>query len=117
MTFAKTRGIDVIPEIDLPGHTTAILAAYPELGCTGQRPELATEGGIYNTVLCAGNEATFRFLEELLPGSLERECREELCSFEEAHEIFRNEERTVSSPGALGAAGGLWAPGAGVSPC
>ena len=57
------------------------------------------------------------FLEELLPGSLERECREELCSFEEAHEIFRNEERTVSSPGALGAAGGLWAPGAGVSPC
>lgn len=47
------------------------------------------------------------FLEELRPGSLERECREELCSFEEAREIFHNEERTVSSgvPG--------WAAGSG----
>ena len=41
-------------------------------------------------------------LEELWPGSLERECREELCSFEEAREIFQSEERTVSSPGASG---------------
>ena len=57
------------------------------------------------------------FLEELRPGSLERECKEELCSFEEAREIFRNEERTVSSPGGPGGGGGLWAPGAGVSPC
>lgn len=38
------------------------------------------------------------FLEELRPGSLERECKEEQCSFEEAREIFRNEERLVSSP-------------------
>ena len=67
VAFAKTRGIDVIPEIDLPGHTTAILAAYPELGCTGERPALATEGGIYTTILCGGDERVFRFLEELLP--------------------------------------------------
>ena len=71
VAFAQKRGIDIIPEIDLPGHTTAILAAYPELGCTGERPELATEGGIYNTVLCAGRNATFRFLEELLPEIME----------------------------------------------
>lgn len=38
------------------------------------------------------------FLEELRPGSLERECREEQCSFEEAREIFRNTERLVSFP-------------------
>lgn len=38
------------------------------------------------------------FLEELWPGSLERECKEELCSFEEAREIFKNDERAVSSP-------------------
>lgn len=38
------------------------------------------------------------FLEELRLGSLERECREEQCSFEEAREIFRNDERLVSSP-------------------
>ena len=66
VAFASKRGIDIIPEIDLPGHTTAILAAYPELGCTGRQPKLATEGGIYNTILCAGQEEVFRFLDELL---------------------------------------------------
>ena len=64
--FARVRGIDIIPEIDLPGHTTAILAACPELGCTGKQPELATSGGIYTTILCAGNEAVYTFLAELL---------------------------------------------------
>lgn len=39
----------------------------------------------------------YSFLEELRPGSLERECKEELCSFEEAREIFRSTERTVST--------------------
>ena len=39
-----------------------------------------------------------QFLEEVKPGSLERECKEEQCSFEEAREIFRNEERLVSPP-------------------
>jgi len=69
--FARLRGISIIPEIDLPGHTTAILSARPELGCTGKRPSLAGKGGIYNTILCAGNEAVFRFLEELLPEIME----------------------------------------------
>lgn len=69
--FARLRGISIIPEIDLPGHTTAILSAYPELGCTGKRPSLAGEGGIYTTILCAGNEAVYRFLEELLPEVME----------------------------------------------
>ena len=69
--FARLRGIDIIPEIDLPGHTTAILAAYPELGCTGQRPKLATAGGIYSTVLCAGSDNVTGFLEALLPEVME----------------------------------------------
>lgn len=64
--FAQVRGIRIIPEIDLPGHTTAILAAYPELGCTGTAPSLAQSGGIYNTILCAGNEEVYTFLEGLL---------------------------------------------------
>ena len=71
VAFAKSRGIDIIPEIDLPGHTTAILAAYPQLGCTGQRPKLATEGGIYNTILCAGREEIFEFVEALLEDMME----------------------------------------------
>ena len=64
--FARIRGIEILPEIDLPGHTTAILAAFPELGCTGKQPDLASSGGIYTTILCAGNEKVYGFLEELL---------------------------------------------------
>lgn len=64
--YAHIRGIEIVPEIDLPGHTTAILAACPELGCTGERPKLASCGGIYTTILCAGKEEVYRFLEELL---------------------------------------------------
>lgn len=64
--FARIRGIEILPEIDLPGHTTAILAAYPHLGCNGERPKLATAGGIYTTILCAGKEEVYHFLEQLL---------------------------------------------------
>lgn len=64
--YARVRGIEIIPEVDLPGHTTAVLAAFPQLGCTGKQPRLATCGGIYTTILCAGKEAVYRFLEELL---------------------------------------------------
>ena len=66
VAYARVRGIEIIPEIDLPGHTTAILATFPHLGCTGARPALATAGGIYTTILCAGKVAVYRFLEELL---------------------------------------------------
>ena len=64
--FARLRGIEIVPEIDLPGHTTAVLAALPYLGCTGKQPKLATCGGIYTTILCAGKEEVYSFLEELL---------------------------------------------------
>lgn len=64
--YARVRGIEIIPEIDLPGHTTAILNAFPHFGCTGEKPELATAGGIYTTILCAGKEDVYFFLEQLL---------------------------------------------------
>ena len=64
--YARIRGMEIIPEIDLPGHTTAILHAFPDLGCNGEKPELATAGGIYTTILCAGKEAVYGFLEQLL---------------------------------------------------
>ena len=64
--YARVRGIEILPEIDLPGHTTAILAAYPHLGCSGEKPKLAASGGIYTTILCAGKEAVYQFLEQLL---------------------------------------------------
>lgn len=64
--FALSRGVEVVPEIDMPGHTRGILAAYPEYSCSGREVELAKAGGIYKVILCAGAEKTYSFLEELL---------------------------------------------------
>ena len=66
VAYAASRGITVIPEIDLPGHMVAALAAYPELGCTGGPYEVWTRWGISKDVLCVGKEETFTFLEDVL---------------------------------------------------
>ena len=59
-------GINVIPEIEMPGHALAALAAYPELSCTGGPFETAKGWGVFDDVFCAGNEATFTFLQGIL---------------------------------------------------
>lgn len=64
--YAAERGITVIPEIDLPGHMVAALAAYPELGCTGGPYEVWTRWGVAPDILCAGNEDVYKFLETVL---------------------------------------------------
>lgn len=64
--YAADRFITVIPEIELPGHAQAALAAYPELGCTGGPYEVAKRWGVFKEVFCAGNEKTFEFLEDVL---------------------------------------------------
>jgi hexosaminidase len=64
--YARNRGVEVVPELDMPGHTTGILAAYPAYSCTEKQVSPASTGGIYPTVLCPGKEETFHFLEELL---------------------------------------------------
>lgn len=66
LEFAHVRGVEVIPEISMPGHTTAILAAYPELSCQGNQVALAQSGGVYPIVLCPGKEEVYDFLKELL---------------------------------------------------
>lgn len=66
VAYAQDRYITVIPEVDLPGHMLAALAAYPELGCTGGPYEVAKTWGVFDDVLCAGNEATFTFLDAVL---------------------------------------------------
>ena len=63
VAYAAERGITVIPEIDLPGHMLAALAAYPELGCTGGPYEVWTRWGVAKDILCAGNDEIFTFLE------------------------------------------------------
>jgi len=69
--YAAERGITVIPEIDLPGHMVAALAAYPELGCTGGPYKVWTRWGVAPDILCAGNEQVYTFLEDILSEVME----------------------------------------------
>ena len=64
--YAADRYITVIPEIDMPGHMLAALAAYPELGCTGGPYQVLQTWGVYADILCAGNEKVFQFVENVL---------------------------------------------------
>ena len=64
--YAADRYITVIPEIDLPGHMQAALAAYPELGCTGGPYEVWKQWGVSDNVLCAGNDQTIQFIKDVL---------------------------------------------------
>ncbi len=66
IAYAKERFITIIPEIDLPGHQLAALATYPELGCTGGPYEVWTQWGVSDDVICAGNEKSMQFLEDVL---------------------------------------------------
>ena len=64
--YAAERHINIIPEIDLPGHMQAALACYPQLGCTGGPYEVWRRWGISDDVLCAGNEEAMQFVEDVL---------------------------------------------------
>ncbi|MGN0467933.1 MAG: beta-N-acetylhexosaminidase [Acutalibacteraceae bacterium] len=69
--FCKERYIEVIPEIDLPGHTMAMLASYPYLACGGKKVEVSTKPGVHKDILCAGKEETFDFCFGLLDEVME----------------------------------------------
>ncbi|NBA77763.1 family 20 glycosylhydrolase [Emticicia sp. ODNR4P] len=66
VAFAQKRHITVIPEIEMPGHARAALAAYPQLGCSGGPYQTATFWGVFDDVFCAGNDSTFTFLQNVL---------------------------------------------------
>ncbi len=65
VAYARARYITVVPEIEMPGHVLAAIAAYPELGVTGQRVEVARHWGIFSDVLNA-EPATIRFMQNVL---------------------------------------------------
>lgn len=69
--YAQERYITVIPEVDLPGHMLAALAAYPEMGCTGGPYEVCPRWGIFEDVLCIGNDQTMQFLEDVMSEIIE----------------------------------------------
>ncbi len=66
VAYAKKNFITVVPEIEMPGHCQAALAAYPELSCSGGPFKVGTEWGVIYDVFCAGNEKTFEFLEDVM---------------------------------------------------
>jgi hexosaminidase len=64
--YAAVRGVTIIPEIEMPGHAMAALAAYPEYGCTGGPYAVRTTWGVEEHLLCAGNDSVFQFIEDIL---------------------------------------------------
>lgn len=66
VSYAKQKFINIIPEIDLPGHTTALIASYPELGCTGKEISVSEYFGIKKEILCVGKENTYQVLYSIL---------------------------------------------------
>ncbi|TFG85079.1 MAG: beta-N-acetylhexosaminidase, partial [Spirochaetales bacterium] len=66
VTYAGQRHVTVIPEIEMPGHSLALLSAHPELSCIGGSFEPEDRFGVFADVLCAGNDAVFELLGEIL---------------------------------------------------
>lgn len=64
--YASERYIVIIPEIDMPGHTNAALASYPELNCNGKATELYTGTKVGFSTLCTGEEITYQFIADVL---------------------------------------------------
>lgn len=69
--YAKKRFVTVMPEIEMPGHALASLAAYPENSCTGGPFDVGVKWGVYEDIYCAGREHTFTFLQDVLSEVLE----------------------------------------------
>ncbi len=65
VAYAAARHVTVVPEIEMPGHATAALRAYPELACAA-KPDLTPKWGVLKEIFCAGNPKTYAVLEEVL---------------------------------------------------
>jgi hexosaminidase len=68
--YAKRLNIEVVPEIELPGHSRAALAAYPELSCTGQKKGVPGTWGVFEDIYCS-KESSIQFLQNVLAEVIE----------------------------------------------
>lgn len=120
--YARDLGITIVPEVDLPGHTSSLFAAYPHLSCTEHTMDVPPRWGIFEDVLCVGKEESFEFVEAAIsslsrifsgpyihlggdetPANRWRECpkcrdrmkREGLSEPEELHGYFMNRAAEV----------------------
>ena len=66
VAYARERFIDIVPEIDMPGHTNAALSAYPELNCDGVAPPPYTDIKVGFSCLCVADERTYVFIEDVI---------------------------------------------------
>lgn len=66
VSYAKKLNIDIIPEIDLPGHLSAAIACYPELSCEKKEADVGTRWGIIKNVGCCGNDFLYEFSKNVL---------------------------------------------------
>lgn len=66
VAYARERNVMVVPEIEMPGHASAAIAAHPELSCSGKPLKVPTTWGVFRDVDCVGNDATFVFLQNVL---------------------------------------------------
>ncbi|HVX05838.1 MAG TPA: family 20 glycosylhydrolase [Rhodanobacteraceae bacterium] len=66
VAYARDRNVMVVPEIEMPGHTSAAIAAYPELSCSGKPITVPATWGVFRDVDCVGRDSTFAFLENVL---------------------------------------------------
>ncbi|MFK5973454.1 MAG: beta-N-acetylhexosaminidase [Flavobacteriaceae bacterium] len=67
VAYASSRGVMVVPEIEMPAHVMSAIAAYPELACY-EKPIMVPSGGIWpiTDIYCVGKESTFEFIENVL---------------------------------------------------
>ena len=125
VAYAAERHIEVIPEIELPGHSRAALAAHPWLGCTGEAMEVPHDWGVFKDIYCAGQDTTLAFLKtvldevmELFPseyihigGDEAPKVRWEQCpKCQNASPTKACTTRTNCSPGSLARSDGTWKP-------
>ncbi len=66
VAYAEARHITIVPEIEMPGHSSAALSAYPEFSCTGGPFTTDMNGGVFNGVYCAGNDKSLAFVQDVL---------------------------------------------------
>ncbi len=71
VVYAQNRNITIVPEIEMPGHSIAALAAYPQFSCTGGPFEVRAAWSFSENIYCAGNDGTFLFIEDILTEVME----------------------------------------------
>jgi hexosaminidase len=64
--YASDRFVTIVPEIDMPGHTNAALASYPELNCDGKAPDLYTGIRVGFSTLCVDKDVTYKFIDDVV---------------------------------------------------